>query len=100
MLTLVSLVALKPLTGDYGHVHEGQQFTTDSRTAENLQRRGLARRPRHPRVDYKMFGAAPENKSFAPGIRDYADAQPSTLRATGDRVLPKPDVPAKGTRNR
>lgn len=43
---LVTMTALRPLYGDYGHPSEGETFTTDSRTAQSLEARGLAERYR------------------------------------------------------
>ena len=58
-LHLVELVALKPITGDWGIAHPGQRFKTDNRTAESLESRALAERYFEPP---KMMQAAPQNK--------------------------------------
>ena len=60
---LVTLIANRALTGNYGHREAGESFTTDNRTAENLEARGLARRY-FPPPPVKMT-APPENKMLA-----------------------------------
>lgn len=57
---LVTLIANRALTGNYGHREAGESFTTDNRTAELLEARGLARR-HFPLASIKMT-APPENK--------------------------------------
>jgi hypothetical protein len=79
-LYLVKLRAIRSLTGDYGRVEPGGTFTTDSRTAERLESRGLAERFRPPEplptleeiqrqiAQYraKAIAASPENKAIIP----------------------------------
>lgn len=63
MLTLVKMVASKPLFGDdYGRVVPGQEFVTNSQKAEMLESKGLAYRAPHA----KAIHAAPENKMLTP----------------------------------
>lgn len=64
---MIKLTALRPLTGDYGRVREGEAFEVpDEATAESLEARGLAERYREakqtPPPANKMM-PEPENKT-------------------------------------
>lgn len=59
---MVELQALRPLHGNYGTVRRGQKFRCTEEIAQDLESRGLARRPV---VETKMLVAAPENKAAA-----------------------------------
>lgn len=71
---LVKLIANRALTGNYGHREAGEMLTTDNRTAESLEARGLARRyfppspvkVTAPPMQAKMT-APPENKMLTVG---------------------------------
>jgi len=60
-MELIKLTALRPLSGPYGRPNPGQEFTTDSDTAEELEAQGLAERYRPPSTP-KMQPATYENK--------------------------------------
>lgn len=62
-MRLVTLRALKPLSGDWGRTPEGGIFTTYDRAAEQLEARGLAERYYPP--DPPKMEAPPENKMLA-----------------------------------
>lgn len=64
---MVKLIALTPLSGDYGFVRQGQQFETDDQRALILESRGLVERVHESLTQraVKMIWGAPENKSVA-----------------------------------
>lgn len=61
-MELIKLTALRPLSGPYGRPNPGQEFITDSDTAEDLESQGLAERYRPP---VKM-AALYQNKALRP----------------------------------
>ncbi len=87
-MELVTLIANRALTGNYGHREAGETFTTDNRTAESLEARGLARRfypPPPVTVSLSLEWAskmrsAPENKMIAP---EANKAEPVVKRRRG-----------------
>lgn len=87
---MVKMQALRPLTGDYGTVSEGQEFEVDPRGAERLEARGLACRAHIGIVERfgKAFLGAPENKTAPRVIVDVP------------RVLPEIPKVQSGTRKR
>lgn len=64
---MTKLIALTPLSGDYGFVRQGEQFETDDQRALNLESRGLVERVHEPLVQraVKMLFGSPENKTAA-----------------------------------
>jgi hypothetical protein len=86
-LHYVRMTANRPLCGEYGKPDAGENFTTDNRTAESLEMRGLARRYQPPRpkklelpwawqhVQQKMQ-APPENKMIAVEQNKVATSAP------------------------
>lgn len=58
----VKLMALRDLSGDYGNVNAGEEFTTDNLTAEKLEAKGLVEMWR-PEVKIQL---PPENKVISP----------------------------------
>lgn len=61
---MIKLQALKPISGNYGVVTEGQQFDAEERDALQLEARGLACRVHIGLAERigKAFIGAPENK--------------------------------------
>jgi len=63
----VELVALKPITGDWGIAHPGERFRTDNRQAERLEAQGLAERyyapPKMMTAPRNKMLVTPENKA-------------------------------------
>jgi hypothetical protein len=60
----VEMVALRPLQGDYGTRGVGEIFSTDTRTAEKLEAKGLA--CRHYRRPERKAVHVYENKMIEP----------------------------------
>ena len=62
MLTRVKMVAMRPLSGDGYRADPGEEFVTDSRNAEKLEGKGLARRFVRPQKALIV----PQNKMLLP----------------------------------
>ena len=84
MLISTEMQALRPLTGAYGHVAAGARFTTDHRTAERLEARGLAQRYRVPVHRETRMLPAYENKAAGGAVVPVAP----TTSAPGRPVHP------------
>lgn len=69
---MTKLIALRPLTGDYGFVEEGKLFQVEEEDAIQLEARGLAKRPYvgTPTVDSFKLKFPIENKALLnnPGV--------------------------------
>ena len=93
---LVTLIANRALTGNYGHREAGETFTTDSRTAESLEARGLARRYFPPVAKLivplgweSKMAAPPENKMLAVEENKAAPIRRGPGRPPGAKNKPK-----------
>jgi hypothetical protein len=73
---MIQLIAIKPLSGSYGHVHPGQVFSTNEAAAMDLESRGLA---------YRYFSPAPIQRNY-----DTASFMPqyATKAIVPDEVKP------------
>lgn len=81
------LIALRPLSGDYGTVHPGQSFVCDEQTALSLESRGLAERVRESGFIAKMLSRT-ENKMLA--VQENKDEPPAVTVSSDHARYPEP----------
>jgi hypothetical protein len=94
----MTVIANRPLRGEYGLVNRGQQFEVRDEVAEQLLKKGLVTPVGAPRVEYEtkvLRPAAPEVSARQP-FRELPvfDPQPEGMASEGDRVFSTADVPA------
>ena len=89
--------------GLYGTVAEGHDFDCpDEDVAGQLIQSGLARKAEPPKILYETKVMTPPEVGPAVPFRDVPmpDTKPSGLAATGDPVLPEPNLSEPGAADR
>jgi hypothetical protein len=80
---MVTIISHRPLSGDYGAFPAGHVFDVDDKTAESLERRGLASRYRRPPSAKDILAKmqpAYENKAMdtTEEIKSFLSGNPSS----------------------
>jgi hypothetical protein len=71
-MTMVTMTAIRQLYGDWGMKGPGEQFVTDSKTAEKLEQKGLAERY------YEVAVARPKTKVIEPETKVVEPEPPAS----------------------
>lgn len=95
---MVKLIALSPLSGNYGVVQAGQEFEADDDTARELLQRGYVKHAADPHVTYETQALEPQEtpevsprRPFRHGVMRHA--KPPKLDSENAGIVPPPDVP-------